>query len=324
MDDRIIKSGFVSIVGLPNSGKSTFLNACINEKIAITSKKPQTTRKNLKGIYNDYDSQIIFIDTPGIHKEKNALDEYMSKSIKKSVDGIDLILVIVDLVNIKKQNIDDIKKIISQNNTKKILIINKCDVLIDIDNIENKRFVENADTKNIMCETLELFGDKNIFDSVFLISALKKIGIRDVISYIKNNLPIHERYYDDNDLTDEPMKQIIAEMIRQECLYKLNDEVPHGVHVVVEKYIEPNDDNKKIDKNILRISAVIVCEKESHKGIIIGKNGSMIKSIGTASRIAIEKWLKTKVFLELNVIVKNNWREQKSMITNYGFDVKKI
>ena len=301
MDDRIIKSGFVTILGLPNSGKSTFLNACINEKIAITSRKPQTTRKNLIGIYNDDDSQIIFIDTPGIHKEKNVLDEYMSKSIKKSVDGIDLLLIIVDIVNIKKQNIDDIKKYISLNDTKKILVINKCDVLLDSSHIKNKIFIEDDSTKNIISEITLLFGNENIFDSIFLISALKKIGIKNLIEYIKKCLPVHEKYYDSDDLTDEPMKQIVAEMIRQQCLYKLENEVPHGIHIIIEKYREPRANIDKIGKsNILSISAVIVCEKESHKGIIIGKNGSMIKAIGTSSRIAIEKWLKTKVFLDIS------------------------
>lgn len=298
--DRIIKSGFVSILGLPNAGKSSFLNAVLNDNLAITSRKPQTTRKNLKGIYNDEDSQIVFVDTPGIHGVKNKLDDYMSKSIIKSVEAIDLALVIIDIMTYGKDKFDRIVKIIKGINAKKVLIVNKCD-LIDYN---DKKVVED------ICDK---FGKDVTFDKIFFVSSLKKKNIREVIDYIKSKMPEGDRFYNEDDLTDEPMKQIVADMIRQQCLYKLDKEIPHGIAVIV-------DSMKKSKTKCLNIDATIVCEKDSHKGIIIGKSGSMIKNIGVGSRIAIEKFTNEKVNLKLNVIVKDNWRDERTLLANYGYD----
>ena len=298
--DRVIKSGFVSILGLPNAGKSSFLNAVLNDNLAITSRKPQTTRKNLKGIYNDGDSQIVFVDTPGIHGVKNKLDDYMSKSIIKSVEAIDLALVIVDIMTYEEDKFERIDNIFKGLKTKKVLIVNKCD-LTDYD---EEKVIEDIKKK---------FGSNVIFDRVFFVSSLKKKNIRAVIDYIKSEMPEGERFYNEDDLTDEPMKQIVADMIRQQCLYKLDKEIPHGIAVIV-------DSMKKSKTKCLNIDATIVCEKDSHKGIIIGKSGSMIKNIGIGSRIAIEKFTNEKVNLKLNVIVKDNWRDERTLLANYGYD----
>lgn len=298
--DGLVKSGFVSIIGLPNAGKSSFLNAVLNDKLAITSKKPQTTRKNLKGIYNDEEAQIVFIDTPGIHNVKNKLDEYMSKSIVKSIDDIDMIVVILDIMTYENDDFEKIINLLVKTNVKKVLLINKCDLLeYDedevIDSIKNK------------------FDGRLKFDKYFFISSLKKHNTKKVIDYIKDSLPLGNRYYNEDDLTDEPMKQVVAEIIRQQCLYKLSDEIPHGIAIVVESM-------KKSKTKCMNIDANIICEKESHKGIIIGKSGEMIKNIGTGARIAIEKFIANKVNLKLNVLVKSNWRDEKTMLANYGYD----
>lgn len=298
--DGLVKSGFVSIIGLPNAGKSSFLNAVLNDKLAITSKKPQTTRKNLKGIYNDEDAQIVFIDTPGIHNVKNKLDEYMSKSIVKSIDDIDMIVVIVDIMTYENDDFEKIVNLLAKTDVKKVLLVNKCDLL---EHNENE-VIDGINHK---------FNGKLKFDKYFFISSLKKHNTKEVIEYIKDNLPLGNRYYNEDDLTDEPMKQVVAEIIRQQCLYKLSDEIPHGIAIVVECM-------KKSKTKCMNIDANIICEKESHKGIIIGKSGEMIKNIGTGARIAIEKFINNKVNLKLNVLVKSNWRDEKTMLANYGYD----
>lgn len=302
--DRIVKSGFVAILGLPNAGKSSFLNAVLKDNIAITSKKPQTTRKNMKGIYNDSESQIVFVDTPGIHTISNKLDDYMSKSINKSTDSVDLIAVIVDIVSFEKDDYDKICRLLSKTDVKKVLLVNKCDIVeTDID--------EKVST------IINKFGGSITFDKVFLISALKKKNIKEVIEYIKNELPFGNKYYDEEDLTDEPLRQIVADMIRQQCLYKLDKEIPHGITVII-------DSMKSSKTKCQMIDATIICEKEGHKRIIIGKNGSMIKNIGTGARIALEKFLMKKVNLKLNVVIKNNWRNESTLLANYGYDEKKL
>lgn len=300
----MIKSGFVSIIGLPNAGKSTFLNAAINDKIAITSKKPQTTRKNLKGIYNDSESQIVFVDTPGIHDVKNKLDEFMSKSIKKSIEDIDLIIVIVDALTYKTDNYEKLNKILLNRNIASFLLINKCDKC-------------ETEKNELITEVLAKFDSKIKFSETICISALKNDNIKDCLTLIKNYLPNGERYYNEDDLTDEPLKEIVADMIRQQCLYKLDKEIPHGVAIIIE--------SMKYNKNkCMNIDANIICEKDSHKGIIIGEKGSMIKNIGTGARIAIEKFLGKKVNLKLNVLVKTNWRDERTLLYNYGYDINAL
>lgn len=296
MENKQLKSGFVSIIGLPNAGKSTFLNAIIKENIAITSRKPQTTRKNLKGIYNDDDSQIVFVDTPGIHNVKNELDEYMELSIKKSLDGIDVIIVIVDIMTYGHDDFTKMKNLLKNTNAKKILVVNK----VDLNDEKSEKILDDIN-----------------FLKTFYISALKKKNVKEVIDYVKTILDNGDRYYDEDDLTDEPMKQIVADMIRGQCLYKLEKEIPHGIVVIV-------DSMKMSHTKCMNIDATIICERETHKGIVIGKSGQMIKNIGTGARIAIEKFIDNKVNLKLNVVVKDNWRDEKTLVANFGYDKNKI
>lgn len=290
-----MKSGFVSIIGLPNAGKSTFLNAIVKDNIAITSRKAHTTRKNIKGIYNDKDSQIIFVDTPGILKVHNKLDEFMEASIKSSLDDVDCVIALIDVLSYSEDNFDAMKSILRKTKAKKILVQNKIDKLVDdID--------------------IDLGID---FLKTFKISALKKKNIDEVIKYIKSILPEGERFYPEDDLTDEPTKQIVADIVRKYCLYKLDKEIPHGVTVVVNSM-------KMSNSKCMNIEADIICERDSHKGIIIGKSGSMIKNIGTGARIEIEKFLHNKVNLKLNVVVKENWRDEKTLVVNFGYDIKSL
>lgn len=299
------KSGFVTIIGEPNVGKSTFLNAIIGEKIAITSKKPQTTRKNMKGIYTDDNSQIIFVDTPGIHKSKNKLDEYMDLSIKKALDGVDLILYLIDIKNIEVDKIISDFKLIKKTKQYKLLIINKIDLCENIIDVKKELFSK-------IDETLI----KDVFNDIFFVSSLKNKNIVEFIEKVKSYIPFGPIYYDVQQLTDEPMKNIFSELIRQQCLYKLNKEIPHGIAVVVDKIIEGS--------KITTIYATIICEKATHKGIVIGKSGSMLKNIGTASRIAIERLVDTKVNLQLFVSVKENWRDENTKLLNFGYDKKHL
>ena len=299
-----IKSGFASIIGLPNAGKSTFLNAVINEKLAITSKKPQTTRKNLKGIYNDEESQIVFVDTPGINKGSTELDKYMEKAVSSSIDDIDVIIVIVDIMTYETDDYNKIIKKIEKSPAKKILFINKYDVYDG--NLDKVKF-----------EIIDKFSGKIAFDNIVFISALKNKNIETAISTIKNVLDYGAKFYDETYITDEPTKKIISDMIRQQCLYKLDKEIPHSLEVIVE--------SMKLSKTkCMNINATIICDKESHKKIIIGSKGMMIKNIGTGARINIEKFLDRKVNLKLNVIVKNNWRDEKTLLANFGYDMKKL
>ena len=305
MNDSLrFKSGFVTIIGKPNVGKSTLLNCIIGENISITSKKAQTTRKNIKGIYNDKNLQIVFVDTPGIHKINNKLDEYMDLSIKKSLSDIDLLLYLVDINNFDIENLKNEFKKVKHLKQIKFLLINKIDVLSY--NIDKQ--------KKIIDENIDFL--KKIFTEIIYISSLKNKNINILIDKIKKYLPYGPIYYDQNNITDETEKSIVAEYIRQQCLYKINDEIPHGIIVNIDKFIDK--------KNICHIDANIICEKDSHKGIIIGKNGSMIKNIGIGSRIMIEKLLNKKVNLKTYVSVKTNWRNTLSNLSNYGFDKKHI
>ena len=300
----MIRSGYVSIIGLPNSGKSTYLNAVLKENIAITSRKPQTTRRNLKGIYNDDDSQIVFVDTPGVNTGKAMLDKYMAKSVSSSLSDIDLLIIMIDVNTYKVDKFDKLISVIRKSSAPKVIIINKIDAYEgDIDAAKE--------------EIKIIFSDVSEIKEIFCISALKKKNVKEVIVELKKYLKDNCRYYDTEFLTDEPTKKIVADMIRQQCLYKLDKEVPHSIEVVVESM-------KMSKSKCMQIEALIVCDKEAHKKIIIGKNGVMIKNIGIGSRISIEKFLDEKVNLKLNVIVKENWRNEKTKLINFGYDIDNI
>ena len=295
------KSGFVAIIARPNVGKSTLLNRLVGQKIAITTPLAQTTRKNIKGIYSDKNSQIVFIDTPGIHKPKNKLGEALLVQSKSVVDDVDLILFLVD-VNFEAGRGD---KWIYENYLKDakapiVLVLNKVDTIKDL----AKREINTFSYK-------KLFEKQT--DSI-KISAKTDRNIDDLIEKIKEYIPHGQKLYDDDEVTDSNMREITSEIIREKIIFLTKDEIPHNCAVVIESYKE--------EENMDRISAQIIVTSDSQKKIIIGKNGAMIKEIGTRARIELEKILEKKVFLELFVKVVKNWQKDDNFIKSLGLDVK--
>ena len=289
----MFKSGFVAIVGRPNVGKSTLLNAIAGQKIAIVSNKPQTTRTAIKGIVNREDAQIIFTDTPGIHKPKNKLGEKMAETIDEAVSDVDVILYLIEGTDkgIGLANEFILNKVIEQN-TKTILVINKVDLV----------------KKENLLELIKLYSERHNFEAIIPISARNIDGVETVIEKIVELLPEGPAYYDTDEWTDQTERQIIEETIREKALRSLDDEVPHGIAVEVISM------KKRDKKELYDIDATIYCEKKSHKGIIIGKDGSMLKKIGERARDDIEKMLDCKVNLQLWVKVKEDWRDSETRI----------
>lgn len=293
----MFKSGFVTIIGKPNVGKSTLMNAMIGEKIAITSYKPQTTRDKITSILTTKDYQMVFLDTPGIHKPKNKLGEYMMKEVKGAFKDIDVLLYLVE----PKENSEIIKEHIEMfKNIDKpvILVINKTDSVKQDDLIA---FIEKTKT----------YYD---FKEVVPVSALKKKNVDTLKEVIASYLPEGPMYYDEEMITDKTEREIASEIIREKALLFIQDEIPHGIAVVI--------DQMKEGKDITKISATLYCQRESHKGIIIGKGGAMLKKIGTRARLELEKFLDTKVFLELKVKVKDNWMDNENLLKNFGYQDK--
>ncbi|MBR5535177.1 MAG: GTPase Era [Clostridia bacterium] len=290
------KSGFITIVGRPNVGKSTLLNALTGEKIAIVSNKPQTTRNKVLTILTDEESQIIFVDTPGVHAPRTKLGEYMNKVVNDAVNEVDAVLFVTEATS-KLQNNE--KEIITDLFNKKIpviLIINKADT------VKNKE-----DMLSLIADATTL-GD---FASIIPVSALKKDGVKNVLTEIKRLLPQGPMYYPEDMITDQTEREIVSEIIREKMLRLLDKEVPHGTAVEIE-YMKEGD-------SLTKIGAVIFCEKASHKGIIIGKGGEMLKRIGSYARGDIEKLLDKKVFLELWVKVKEDWRNSNFLLKEFGY-----
>lgn len=296
----MFKSGFVSIVGRPNVGKSTLMNNVVGEKIAIMSDKPQTTRNTIQAVYTDEDCQIVFLDTPGIHKPKNKLGEFMVKSATDAFKNVDLVLFVVD--DSKKigpgdrKIIEDLKGI----KTPVILVLNKIDKL------------EEAE----LFELMHLYSKEEVFKEIVPISALKGRNVNELLKVIGKYLEEGPKYFPDYMITDQPERVLVAELIREKVLHYVHDEVPHGVAVEIERM------KFREDKNIVDISAVICCERSSHKGIIIGKNGRKLKGIGKAAREDVELLLGTKANLQLWVKVKENWRNSQNYISNFGYNDK--
>ena len=287
----MFKSGFVAIVGRPNVGKSTLLNTIAGQKIAIVSNKPQTTRTAIKGIINREDAQIIFTDTPGIHKPQNKLGEKMAETIDDAVEGVDLILYLIEATDkgIGLANEFILNKIKDQK-AKAILVINK---------------VDSVKKENIL-ELIKLYSEKHHFEAIIPISALKNDGVDTLLDKIIELLPEGPAYYDTEEWTDQTERQIVEETIREKALRILDDEVPHGIAVEVESM------KKRDNKELYDIEATIYCEKRTHKGIIIGKDGSMLRKIGERAREDIEDMLQCKVNLQLWVKVKEDWRDNVS------------
>ena len=296
----MFKSGFVSIVGRPNVGKSTLMNNVVGEKIAIMSDKPQTTRNTIQAVYTDEECQIVFLDTPGTHKPKNKLGEFMVKSATDAFKNVDLVLFVVD--DSKKIGPGD-RKIIEDLRgikTPVILVLNK------IDKLEESE----------LFELMQLYSNEDLFKAIVPISALKGRNVNELLKVIGNYLQEGPKYFPDYMITDQPERVLVSELIREKVLHYLNDEVPHGVAVEVERM------KSRQDKDIVDISAVIYCERDSHKGIIIGKNGRKLKGIGKSAREDMELLLGSKINLQLWVKVKENWRNLQNYITDFGYNDK--
>jgi GTP-binding protein Era len=299
-----MKSGFVSIVGRPNVGKSTLMNRLIGEKIAITSDKPQTTRSRIRTVYTDKErGQIVFSDTPGyIKKTGSKLNDFMMDEVRLSVDDSDLVCYLIEPSEFIGEGDQAIIEKLKKTDTPVILIINKID--------------EKKDKAELL-PVISKYKDELSFAAIVPISARTGNGVDDLLDEIFKNLPEGPMYYPEDELTDQPTRVICAEIIREKALRLLSQEVPHGIAVVVESF------KQRKNQELVDIEATIYTEKDSHKGIIIGKGGSMLKKIGTASRIDIEKFLQERVNLKLWVKVKKDWRDSKEMLRNFGYEEKK-
>ncbi|MEY8219454.1 GTPase Era [Enterocloster aldenensis] len=296
------KSGFVTLIGRPNVGKSTLMNHLIGQKIAITSDKPQTTRNRIQTVYTDDRGQIIFVDTPGIHKAKNKLGEYMVNVAEHTLKDVDVILWLVEPGTFIGAGERHIAEQLNKVKTPIILVINKIDT------------VKNQDE---ILTFMAAYKDVCDFAEIVPLSALKEKNTDLLTELIFRYLPYGPQFYDEDTVTDQPMRQIAAELIREKALRLLNDEIPHGIAVTIERMKERPD-------GIMDIDASIVCERDSHKGIIIGKGGSMLKRIGTEARKDIEHMMDIQVNLKLWVKVRKEWRDSELYMKNYGYDGRNV
>lgn len=302
IDNNMTKSGFVTLIGRPNVGKSTLMNCLIGQKIAITSNKPQTTRNRIQTVYTDDRGQIVFVDTPGIHKAKNKLGKYMVTAAERTFREVDLILWLVEpttFIGAGEQHIaEELKKV----QTPVVLVINKIDTV----------------KKEEILTFIAAYKDVADFAEIVPISALKAENTEDLLQVIYKYMPYGPCFYDEDTVTDQPERQIVAELIREKALRLLEDEIPHGIAVSIERMKE------RKQGNIIDIDATIICERESHKGIIIGKQGSMLKKIGSKARPEMEDMLGMKVNLKLWVKVKKDWRDSDFLLKNFGYNQRDL
>lgn len=294
------KSGFATLIGRPNVGKSTLMNTLIGQKIAITSNKPQTTRNRIQTVYTCEQGQIVFLDTPGIHKSKNKLGDYMVNVAQKTLSEVDVVLWLVEPSTYIGAGEQHILEQLKKGNTPVILVINKIDTV----------------KKEALLEVIDTYRKEMDFAEIIPVSALKDKNTEDLIQTIFKYLPYGPAFYDEDTITDQPERQIVAEMIREKALRCLDDEVPHGIAVCI--------DSMKYTKSIVNIDATIICERDSHKGIIIGKQGAMLKKIGIQARRDIENLLEMPVNLKLWVKVKKDWRDSDFLIKNFGYNGKDL
>ena len=298
------KSGFVTLIGRPNVGKSTLMNNLIGQKIAITSSKPQTTRNRIQTVYTDETGQIIFLDTPGIHKAQNKLGEYMDSVAERTLSEVDVVLWLVEPTTFIGKGEQHIAELLSTTKTPVILVVNK------IDTVE----------KGELLPVIDKYKDMVNFKACVPVSAATGENKEDLLETVFDLLPEGPMYYDEDVVTDQAERQITAELIREQALRRLKDEVPHGVAVVIDSMKEEKDTSvRHSHKNIMNIEATIFCERDSHKGIIIGKKGAMLKEIGTNARHQISDLLGMKVNLNLWVKVKKDWRNSDSLMKNFGY-----
>ena len=302
MENNNCKSGFATLIGRPNVGKSTLMNRLIGQKIAITSNKPQTTRNRIQTVYTCDEGQIVFLDTPGIHKAKNKLGEYMVNAAERTLKEVDVILWLVEPTTYVGAGEQHIAEQLKRVKTPVILVINKTDTV----------------KREELLAVIDTYRKLHDFDEIVPVSAISGDNTETLIEQIFKYLPYGPMFYDEDTVTDQPMRQIVAELIREKALRCLNEEIPHGIAVSIDKMKE------RPGGKVMDIDATIICERDSHKGIIIGKQGSMLKKIGSAARYEIEEMLEMKVNLQLWVKVKKDWRDSDFLIKNFGYDKKDL
>ena len=289
------KSGFATLIGRPNVGKSTLMNYLIGQKIAITSNKPQTTRNRIQTVLTTEEGQIIFVDTPGIHKAKNKLGEYMVNIAERTLNEVDVVLWLVEPTTFigagEKHIADQLRKV----TTPVILVINKVDMV----------------KKEDVLPAIAAYKDLYDFAEIVPVSARSGENTDELLKVIMKYLPFGPQFYDEDTITDQPERQIVAELIREKALHCLNEEIPHGIAVTIE--------SRKKNWKVMHLDATIICERDSHKGIIIGKQGNMLKKIGSTARYEIEKMLGCQVNLKLWVKVKKDWRDSEYLMKNFGY-----
>jgi len=289
------KSGFVTLIGRPNVGKSTLMNYLIGQKIAITSNKPQTTRNRIQTVLTREEGQIVFVDTPGIHKAKNKLGEYMVNVAERTLNEVDVVLWLVEPTTFVGAGEKHIAEQLGKVKTPVVLVINKVDM------VKKEEILTFIDTYRKIYD----------FAEIVPVSARSGENTEELVKVIFKYLPYGPQFYDEDTITDQPERQIVAELIREKALHSLNEEIPHGIAVAI--------DRMKYRRKIVDIDATIICERDSHKGIIIGKQGAMLKKIGSTARYEIEKMLDCKVNLQLWVKVKKDWRDSDFLIRNFGY-----
>ena len=289
------KSGFVTLIGRPNVGKSTLMNYLIGQKIAITSNKPQTTRNRIQTVLTTEEGQIVFVDTPGIHKAKNKLGEYMVNVAERTLNEVDVVLWLVEPTTFIGAGEKHIAEQLGKVKTPVVLVINKVDMV----------------KKEEILTFIDAYRKVYDFAEIVPVSARNGDNTDELVKVILKYLPYGPQFYDEDTITDQPERQIVSELIREKALHCLNDEIPHGIAVAI--------DSMKYRRKIVDIDATIICERDSHKGIIIGKQGTMLKKIGSTARFEIEKMLECKVNLQLWVKVKKDWRDSDFLIKNFGY-----
>jgi len=297
-----IKCGFVSILGLPNAGKSSLINSIVGEKVSIVSPKPQTTRNNILGIYNDDSCQVVFVDTPGINSASSGLDKFMQKSIKGATTDVNAVIVAVDITKGLNKKDKEILSSCNRENIPAIIALTKCD-------LKNAQFI----AENILDIS------KNYDVDIIPTSSLKHKNLQSIIDVVKKYLPEvdeQNRYFQIDEYTDKPLNFLVAEIVREKALFLLDNEIPHGIAVVTQNYEDSGE--------LVNIDVDIVCEKQTHKAIILGAQGSMLKKIGHNARVTIQKILQKKVVLNLFIKVKPNWKNNPEYLNSLGYDINQL
>ena len=291
---------FISIVGRPNVGKSTIMNRILGEKIAIVSNKPQTTRNCIRGILTEGEDQFVFFDTPGIHRPQNRLGDYMVTAVKSGMQQGDVVMLVVDVNKPVSKTEEEIIDYLKREGVPSILVLNKIDTV----------------RREMIAEKIAAYASKHEFDAVVPVSAKSGKHVDEVMDELSKFLHESEWFFPEDAATDQPMRQYVSEIIREKLLRALDREVPHGIAVVIEEYRDTG--------SLTKIRAEIICEKQSHKQIIIGKGGEVLKKVGMYSREELEKVTGSKIFLDLWVRVKENWREREGLVSNFGYNKKDI